>query len=51
MKKKCERYNRKEVSATELADLLNAESKNGWIVVSAENEEDDFVVQFEQEET
>ncbi len=49
METKFERYNRNEVSATELADKLAAEKKNGWTVVSAEYEGDDFVVEFEKE--
>ena len=49
METKYERYNRKKISASELADLLAIESRNGWIVVSAENEDDDFVVKFERE--
>ena len=46
---KTERYNRNTVSAGALADMLSAEGKEGWIVQSAEYEEDDFVVTFERE--
>lgn len=49
MEQKTERYNRNEVSASELADLLAAESRNGWTVVSADYDGDDFVVEFEKE--
>ena len=49
METKFERYNRNEVSALELADMLEAEKKNGWMVLSAEYEGDDFVVEFEKE--
>ena len=48
METKQERYRRGEVSALELADLLDKEAKNGWTVVSAENDDDDFVVTFEK---
>ena len=48
METKFERYKRGEVSALELADLLDQEAKNGWTVVSAENDGDDFVVEFEK---
>ncbi len=46
---KTERYNRKSMSATELADALELEKKAGWIVFSAENDEDDYVITFEKE--
>ncbi len=46
---KTERYNRKCMSATELADALEQEKKSGWIVYSAENDEDDYVITFEKE--
>ena len=49
METKFERYNRNEVSALEFADKLEAEKKNGWMVVSADYEGDDFVVEFEKE--
>ena len=49
METKFERYNRNEVSALELADKLEAEKKNGSMVLSAEYEGDDFVVEFEKE--
>ena len=49
MQTKQERYNRNTVDATRLAELLKIESKNGWIVVSAENDGDDLVVDFEKE--
>ena len=49
METKFERHNRNEVSALELADKLEAEKKNGWMVLSAEYEGDDFVVEFEKE--
>ena len=49
MEKKFERYNRKTVDASELADMLAVETRNGWTVVSAEYEGDDFVVEFEKE--
>ena len=49
METKIERYNRNTVSAGELADALAAEGKDGWIVQSAEYEDDDFVVTFERE--
>ena len=48
METKFERYNRSEVSALELADKLEAEGRDGWTVVSAEYEGDDFVVEFEK---
>lgn len=46
---KIERYNRRTVSAGELADALSAEGNAGWIVQSAEYDGDDFVVTFERE--
>ena len=49
MQTKSERYNRNTVSASELADLLEREKKDGWTVVSADYEGDDFVVEFEKE--
>ena len=49
METKFERYNRNEVSATELAEKLAAEGRDGWTVVSADYEGDDFVVEFEKE--
>lgn len=49
MKTKFVRYNRNEISASELADLLAVESRNGWSVVAAEYEGDDFIVEFEKE--
>ena len=49
METKVERYNRKTVSAGELADALHAEGKAGWIVQSAENDGDDYVITFERE--
>lgn len=48
METKKERYNRKQISADQLADKLAIEARNGWIVVSAENDGDDFVVEFEK---
>lgn len=48
-KTKTERYDALNISASVLADLLAAEKKAGWEVVSAEYEGDEFVVQFEQE--
>ena len=47
---KTERYNRKTMRATELADALEQEKKSGWIVYSAENDEDDYVITFEKSE-
>lgn len=49
METKTERYNRNTVSAGALADALAAEGQAGWIVQSAEYEDDDFVVTFERE--
>ena len=49
MERKHERYNRNTVPASELADLLEREKKDGWMVVSAEYDGDDFVVEFEKE--
>lgn len=46
---KTERYNRKNMRATELADALEREKAAGWIVYSAENDEDDYVITFEKE--
>lgn len=46
---KTERYNRKSMSASELADALEHEKKAGWIVYSAENDGDDYVITFEKE--
>lgn len=46
---KTERYDALNISASALADLLAAEEKAGWEVVSAQYEGDVFVVQFEQE--
>ena len=48
METKFERYNRGEIDASDLADRLELEKKNGWTVVSAEYEGDDFVVKFEK---
>lgn len=48
-KTKTERYDALNISASALADLLAAEEKAGWEVVSAEYEGDEFVVRFEQE--
>ena len=49
METKFERYNRNEVSASELAEKLAAEGREGWTVVSADYEGDDFVVEVEKE--
>lgn len=49
MEQKFERYNRKQVDASELAAQLAKESSEGWLVVSADYEGDDFVVQFERD--
>lgn len=46
---KTERYDARKLSASALADLLAAEEKNGWEVVTAGYEGDEFVVQFERE--
>ena len=48
METKFVRYKRGEISALDLADQLDLEAKNGWTVVSAENDGDDFVVEFEK---
>ena len=49
METKVERYNRRTVSAAALADALHEERLKGWIVMSAENEGDDYVITFERE--
>lgn len=46
---KTERYDARNISASALADLLAAEEKDGWEVLSAGYEGDEFVVQFERE--
>ena len=49
METKVERYNRRTVSAGELADALEQEHAQGWLVQSAENDGDDYVITFERE--
>lgn len=49
-KTKAERYDALQISASALAELLAAEEKAGWEVVSAGYEGDEFVVQFERED-
>lgn len=47
---KSERYNRKQMNATELADALEREKAAGWMVHSAEYDGDDYVITFEKDE-
>ncbi len=47
---KVERYNRKTMKASELADALEREKHAGWMVCSAENDGDDYVITFEKSE-
>ena len=49
-KMKTERYDARKLSASALADLLAAEEKNGWTVLTAGYEGDEFVVSFERED-
>ena len=46
---KTERYNRQTMKASELADALEREKAAGWMVYSAENDGDDYVITFEKE--
>ena len=47
---KVERYNRRTMKASELADALEQEKAAGWMVYSAENDGDDYVITFEKDQ-